>query len=139
MRVRILVVIAVCAGGIAAAQTAPSQPAVRSLSLQQCVQLALTHNLDMRIGQRSAEMARFNLSGSYGAYDPTLSFAAKHEYVSQPGDFDPQKFNPDFPYKLTTDSGGPSLDGLLPIGMNYSFSGRAGHKSGSTDFTFGSG
>ena len=79
MRVRILVVIAVCAGGIAAAQTAPSQPAMRSLSLQQCVQLELTHNLDMRIGQRSAEIARFILCGSYGAFDPTLSFAANHD------------------------------------------------------------
>lgn len=135
MRVRILVVIAVCAGGIAAAQTAPSQPAMRSLSLQQCIQLALTHNLDMRIGQRSAEIARFNLSGSYGAFDPTLSFAANHAYVSQPGDFDPQKFNMDFPYKLTTDSAGPLLEGLLPIGMNYSFSGRAGRKSAITDFS----
>jgi outer membrane protein TolC len=134
MCVRILVGIALCAAVMAVAQTAPSQATPRSLSLQQCIQLALTHNLDVQIGRLSTDIARFNLSGAYGAYDPILSFRATHADVSQPGDFDPQKFNPDFPYQLTTDSVAPALEGLLPIGMSYSFNGRAGHKSATTDF-----
>ena len=134
MRVRILVVIAVCAAVIAVAQTAPSKATIRSLSLQECIQLALTHNLDMRIGQRTAEIARFNLSGAYGAYDPVFSFRATHSHIAQPADFDPQKFNQDFPYNLTTESAGTGLEGLLPIGMSYNFSGQAGKKSATTDF-----
>ena len=135
MRVRLLVVIGLCTAVIAAAQTAPSPAASRALSLQECIQLALTHNLDVQIGRLSTDIARFNLSGAYGAYDPPSRFRATRAYVSQPGDFDPQKFNPYFPYQLTTDSAGPALEGLLPIGMSYSFSGRAGHKSANTDFT----
>ena len=121
MRVRILVVIAFCAVGVAAAQTAWSGATNRYLSLPQCIDLALKDNLDAQIARVSADITGFNLSGAYGAYDPVLSFRATRAHVSLPGDFDPQKFNPDFPYQLTTDSAGPSLEGLLPIGMSYSF------------------
>ena len=91
MRVRILVVLAVFVASVAAAQPAPSELTNRYLSLPRCVELALTHNLDVRIARASSEVARFNLSGSYGAYDPVFSFRAGQTYVSQPGDFDPQK------------------------------------------------
>ena len=128
-------VIALCAAVVAVAQTAPSQASHRPLSLQQCIQLALTHNLDVQIVQLSTDIARFELSGAYGAYDPIFSFRATHAYVSQPGNFDPQKFNPDFPYQLTTDSAAPALEGQLPIGMSYSLSGRAGRPSATTDFS----
>jgi len=135
MRVWILVVIAFFVASVAAAQTAPSELTNRYLSLPRCVELALTHNLDVRIARASTEVNRFNLSGSYGAYDPVFSFRAGQAYVSQPADFDPQKLNLDYPYKLTTDSAGLGLEGLLPFGMSYSFNGRAGHKSATTDFS----
>ena len=135
MRVRILVVIAVCAAVIAAAQTGPSPTAPRSLSLQQCIQLALNHNLDVQIERLTAGIAGFSLGGAYGAYDPTFSFTAKHAYVSEPGGFDPRKFNPYFPDELTTDTLGSSLTGLAPIGLSYNFGGRVGTESANTDFS----
>jgi outer membrane protein len=135
MRVRILVVIAFCVVGVAAAQTAPSAATNRCLSLPQCIDLALTHNLDVQIARVSTEITRFNLSGAYGAYDPVFSARATQAHVSRPADFDPQKVNIDYPYQLTTDSAGLALEGLLPIGMSYSFNGRAGHKWATTDFS----
>ena len=78
MRVRILVVIALCAAVLAAAQTAPSSATHRPLTLQQCIQLALTHNLVVQMVQLSKDIARFNLNGAYGAYDPIFV----HKFVS---------------------------------------------------------
>lgn len=135
MRVRIWVVIAVCAAVIAAAQAGSSPTPPRSLSLQDCIKLALAHNLDVRIERLTASIAGFSLGAAYGAYDPTLSISARHDYVSQPSDFDPQKFNPDFPYQLTSDTLGSALTGLTPIGLNYNFTSRAGTKSANTDFS----
>src|ERR1035438_9830799 len=135
MRARILVVLALCAAVIAAAQTGPSQAAPRSLSLQQCIQLALTHNLDVQIERLTAGIAGFSLGAAYGAYDPTLSFSARRDYINEPADFDARKFNDYFPAQLTTDTVGPSLTGLAPIGLSYNFNGRVGNQSAITDFS----
>jgi len=136
MRARILVVIVLCAAVIAAAQTGPSQTKPRLLSLQQCIQLALAHNLDVQIERLTAGIAGFSLGAAYGAYDPTFSFSARRDYIDQPADFDPKKVSPDLPYQLTTDTLGPSLAGLTPIGLSYNFSGQVGNQSGTTDFNF---
>ena len=99
------------------------------------MQLALNHNLDVQIERLTAGIAGFSLGGAYGAYDPTFSFTAKHAYVSEPGGFDPRKFNPYFPDELTTDTLGSSLTGLAPIGLSYNFGGRVGTESANTDFS----
>src|SRR5882724_8115116 len=74
----------------------PSNP--RRISLQECLELALTRNLDLQIEHLSAAIARDNLWSSYGAYVPNFSFSARHDSISQPLDFDPHKANLDFPY-----------------------------------------
>ena len=96
--------------------------------------MALTRNLDLQIERLSVDIARFNLNGSYGAYVPTFSFSAKHEFISQPPDFDPKKANFDFPYELSSDSAGPALSGRLPVGLSYDLSALAGEKNVRTDF-----
>jgi outer membrane protein TolC len=115
------------------AQTHPPEK-TRTLSLRECILMALTRNLDLEIVRMSVDVARFNLNGSYGAYVPTFSFSARHDFVSQPPDFDPKKANFDFPYELTSDSAGPALNGLLPIGLSYDLNAVAGEKKGRTDF-----
>ena len=96
--------------------------------------MALTRNLDLEITRLSVDVARFNLNGSYGAYVPIFSFGARHDFVSQPSDFDPKKANFDFPYELSTDSGGPGLKGILPMGLSYDLNAIAGGKTARTDF-----
>ena len=49
---------------------------IRALSLDDCIQLALQNNLDIRIEQKNPAIVRLNLEGSYGTYDPVLSAQA---------------------------------------------------------------
>jgi outer membrane protein len=107
---------------------------VRALSLKECVDLALQRNFDLQIEQLSADIARDNLTSAYGVYSPVFSFEAKHEYVSQPGDFDPNKSGPDFPYKESFDNAGPMLTGRVPFGLDYDFRGLASSRDARTDF-----
>ena len=135
MRAAILLLITVVGTASAFCQTNNATLDKRSLSLQECLELALRNNLDLQIERASTDIARFKLDGAYGIYEPVFSFQARHDFVSQPGDFDPQKFNPDFPYELRTETGGAALNGQLPFGLAYDFNASAGRKDGRTDFT----
>jgi len=91
---------------------------VRSLSLEECTQIALEHNLDIQIGRMDPELAGFTLAGSYASYDPTLGFGASHEYNLSPGGLDDQSR----PYAGTEselDNLNAALNGLLPWGLSY--------------------
>src|SRR3989442_1376122 len=48
-------------------------PNVRQLSLQDCIEMALRHNLDLQIERYVPKIALYNLRGAYGGYDPTFS------------------------------------------------------------------
>src|SRR4249920_3379851 len=101
---RMLLALAIASPLIAMGQSSPPATRTRLLSLDESIEMALSRNLDLQIQHAYADIARFDLSGSYGAYVPQFSFSAKHDYVSQPGDFDVDKENPHFPYQLRTDS-----------------------------------
>ncbi len=93
-------------------------PETRNWSLQDCIKQALEHNLDLRIARYSPEISLYNLKGSYGAYDPTLSGSIQHDY-DKAGD---QLFQGSFwvPGQETdTDSVRSGLNGLLPWGTTY--------------------
>lgn len=135
MRVSILLGVALGATFLASAQTTTSPVKARSLSLRECIDLALSRNLDLQIEHLTADIAGYNLSSAYGAYAPLFSFSARHGFVSQPGDFDPQKFNPDFPYEMQNDTLGPMLSGKLPMGLSYNFNAFTREDNARTDFT----
>lgn len=135
MRFRILWGLAIGATLLASAQTSRPAASSRSLSLRECIDLALARNLDLRIEHLTAEIAGYSLSSAYGPYAPLFSFRARHDFVSQPGDFDPQKFNPDFPYELQNDTLGPTLSGKLPVGLSYIFNAYTREDNATTDFT----
>lgn len=132
---RMLLALALASPLIGAGQSNPPATRTRLLSLDESVEMALSRNLDLQIQRASSDIARFDLNGSYGAYVPQLSFSAKHDYVSQPGDFDVDKENPHFPYELRTDTAGPRLSGELPVGLSYDFKALAGRKDATTDFS----
>jgi outer membrane protein TolC len=134
MRLRTLLGLALCAAVASSAQITNPPPGIRSLSLRECVELALSKNLDLRIERLKLDMATNFLFGAYGVYDPDLSFAAQRNFVSQPSNFDPKKSGNDFPYELTTDSFGPTLNGVLPFGLSYDFSAIETRQSARTDF-----
>ncbi len=96
----------------------------RRLSLAECLQLALEHNLDLQIERKQPDLMRYTLSGAYGAYDPTLQVDGGRHYVDEPLNLDPKKNNFDSPYQQSVDGVGTGLSGLLPTGLSYSLGSR---------------
>jgi outer membrane protein TolC len=134
MRVRILLGLALSGILTALGQSPPSNGELRSLSLRDCIDMALTRNLDLQIQRLTKDVAGFNYSAAYGAYAPTFSFEARNDFVSQPGNFDPQKSNPDFPYELESGLLSSSLSGSTPIGLDYSLGAYTRLDDARTDF-----
>lgn len=111
-----------------AAQTNPSLVATnlvpngRPMSLQDCIQQALTHNLDVQIQRYNPEIDLYNLRASYGGYDPTFKLSGTHNYNVQPGGFFEGIQLPSETIKDNTFNS--SISGELPIsGLQYDFSG----------------
>ena len=114
----------------AAGTNAPTN--ARTLSLDECLQVALQHNFDVQITRLNPEIARLNLHMSYGAYDPNLQVQGLHSFNQSPG----QYFG-GIGYLPGTKSDQNTFDagftGNTPIGMTYSISGTAAEQYG-TDF-----
>src|SRR5436305_4532755 len=53
---------------------------VRELSLQECIELTLKHNLDLKIDRYNPEIQLYALQADYGAYDPTFSLSGQHDH-----------------------------------------------------------
>lgn len=112
----------------AAAQTNPSLVATNlvagglPMSLQDCIQDALKHNLDVQIQRYNPEISLYNLRASYGGYDPTLKFSGTHDFNVQPGGFLEGIQLPNESTKNDTFSSG--ISGELPFsGLQYDLSG----------------
>jgi outer membrane protein TolC len=103
--------------------------------LRDCIDLALSRNLALRIEHLTVEMAGDELSSAYGAYSPNFSFDATHSYESDLGSFDEKKFNPYFPAEITTDKLGTDLSGKVPFGFSYDFGGAVRKNAAITDFS----
>src|SRR5437879_5783511 len=85
---RILLASVVCACTTALAQTNNLEN--RSMSLADCIAIALEHNLDVKIRRLNPEINRLTLNSAYGAYDPSFSASGEHDYSRSPGGVDPQ-------------------------------------------------
>jgi outer membrane protein TolC len=73
------------AGLVSAAVAQTNAPAVRALSLQDCLAEALKHNFDVRVERYEPEKSLFNLHAAYAGYDPTLSISGTHHHNDQGG------------------------------------------------------
>lgn len=115
----------------AAASVAAEPPPTRQLSLQECIELALRHNLDLRIERYSPQLALYDLNAVRSAYEPTFSVSGSHDYnqagsrllaggFSIPGS------------ESEADSFSMALGGLTPWGMTYSLQGNVSDTYGST-------
>ena len=134
MRVRILAGLACCAILIAFGQGTKPPANTRPLSLPECIEFALSQNLDLRIEHLITDAAGYNLAGAYGAYSPVFSVSTEHAFVSELGDFDARKYNPYFPVELDTDTLKTGLSGQLPLGLSYSLGASATEQNARTDF-----
>lgn len=107
----------------------------RVLSLEDCIKIAIEHNLDVQITQLEPELAQFTLSGTYASYDPALSLSANHSYDSSPGGLDSQSRA----YSGTEseiDSFSAGVGGLLPWGLSYNLGASASDRYGTQPGNF---
>lgn len=117
------------------AQDLKTSATVRKMSLQDCIQVALEHNFTIKIARYNPALARYNLWGSYGVYDPTFSASYDHTYNLSPGGIDQQgRFFSGVESESDNLSGG--LAGMLPWGLNYNLGVSASDQKGTQPANF---
>jgi hypothetical protein len=106
---------------LAHAQAESSTP--RVLSLRDCIQESLQHNLHVQIKRCNPQISLYNLKGSYADYDPTFNISGQHNFGLAGGGFNPV-IGTNTPGRTEDQNDfSSSLGGLLPWGLNYSLSG----------------
>lgn len=115
--------------GIQAAET-------KSVTLQDCLQMALEKNLDIRIQRLGPEISRAALWGSYGAYEPVLGAGASYDSNTQPGGYDSQN-RPYGTAQTSTERFDLGVNGLLPTGLTYNLGTSFADSFGSREITLG--
>jgi len=95
----------------------------RQVTLDQCIQLALQHNLDIRIVKVNPSIAQYNLDALYADYEPDLSLSGSHSDNTSPTTLDAQ--NRVVPGTSSgTEAFNATLGGILPTGFSYTLQGR---------------
>jgi HAE1 family hydrophobic/amphiphilic exporter-1 len=96
---------------------------VRPVTLPEVIALALQNNYDIQFARLNPDIARYNLEGAYGVYDPVFNFGYEYSFRSQPGGFDEQgRVVPS--REVSGDSwgdGGALISGYAPTGLRYNF------------------
>jgi outer membrane protein TolC len=97
---------------------------IRKLTLEDCIQVALEHNLDVKIKRFNPEISRFTLRAAYGAYDPSLFVSGGHDYSVSPGGITSQGLA--YPgTEMNINTFNSTLSGMLPWGTTYSIGAQA--------------
>ena len=103
----------------------------RMISLQDCLQMALGHNLDLQINRYNPAIALYALNAAYAGYDPSLFLSGEHDH-SQTG----ARYNPNTGLVAGSETEGNSyngsLSGLLPLGTTYSLQANGVNTFGNT-------
>jgi outer membrane protein len=120
----------------ASAATAGQAATIRKMSLADCLQEALQHNLDVQIGRYNPKISLYGLRSAYSVYDPTFSLSGTHSHEKSGLDGLP----PSSSFGNSFNSG---LSGLLtPWGTTYGLSGTVsdayGGTIGTNDYSSGS-
>ncbi len=119
------------AASLVVAVTAMAEPQLRSISLDECVQMALEKNLDLRIIRYEPRIQALELGASFtDYYDPKFSARAGQNFNESPG----QSIPGAAPYPAArswTENYSADLSGNLPTGMRYDILGSLRRDSGS--------
>jgi HAE1 family hydrophobic/amphiphilic exporter-1 len=98
----------------------------RSLTLEECIRLALEHNLDIQIQRYNPIINGYAISVNYGVYEPLFNFTGTKSYNDRPAT--PGAINPatglPFPSSIgESDYYQPEVKGILPTGLSYDLTG----------------
>ena len=123
-----------CAFGLLTATVlaafAAAAPPPRSLSLQECVEMALEKNLELRIERYNPQFALFNLAAARAGYEPTLSLSGQHDHSESGSRIFSGGFVEIPGSKTDADSFSGSLGGATPWGMSYGLRASANEQYG---------
>jgi outer membrane protein TolC len=109
-----------------------AEPKAKPVSLDDCIQLALQHNLGLQIQRIDPLLKRYAISLAYTSYEPTFSAGYTHSYSASPGGiYGP--FAAIGASKADNDSFSAGIGGVLPSGATYGVDTRAS-KSLTTGF-----
>jgi outer membrane protein len=99
---------------VSAAVAQTNAPAVRALSLQDCIAQALQHNFDVRSERFEPVKAQLGLEAAYAGYDPVFNLSGTHKHDVAGGFVGAGGLN------ISDDNGFKSdLGGSLPSGTTY--------------------
>jgi outer membrane protein len=126
-RTHFILVLSLALLGVTKAQAAPLEE--RRLSLEECVRIALEHNLDIKIDRYEPDIAQYNVGISYSDYDPFLDLRGARNFNQSPGGLD-QQSRPFPGTKTSSDNFDAGLSGLLPTGLTYALTANAGNRRG---------
>lgn len=130
---RATVLIGFLLGALVTARAQTNGAASRLLTLEDCIQTALQHNLDVQIERYNPQVSFFSLRGAYGGYDPLFSLSGQHDYSLSSGGFDPNTGLPRPGSSLDDNAFSSSISGgLTPWGMTYTLSGNIAETFGTT-------
>jgi outer membrane protein len=102
--------------------------AVREMSLADCIQEAMQHNLDMQVQRYNPQISLYNLNANYGGYDPTFSLSGTHNYNDSGGSFQDGQHIAGSTYNA--DNFSSSFNGTLPWGTIYNLGGNVSSTKG---------
>ncbi len=108
---------------VAAAQTSANTVAPRAMSLEDCIQEALQHNLDIQVERYAPQISLYNLRGAYAGYDPLLNISGQHDRNVSGPELMPASTSDQNSFKS-------DLGGSLPWGLQYDFSGNVSEQYG---------
>jgi outer membrane protein TolC len=106
---------------------AQTNTAGRPLLLRECIELALAHNLEIRIERLQPTIAGWGVEARRAAFDPSVSAALSYDDTQSPPDSRTRQWSPSL-----------GLGGTLPTGTEYSLSASdsATRGTGADSFTY---
>jgi len=114
----------------------PEEKTEQPITLEECIQLALSHNLDIQIARMNPDISLFDIRSTAGAYDPTLFINGGIANATDPPGFDPTVGEiPGSDSSSEYASGG--LSGLLPWGTSYRLGANIDNSEGIAAFPLG--
>jgi len=97
----------------------------RWMSLQDCIDEALVHNLDIQIQRENPQISLYKLDGAYSGYDLTWNMSGQHNYNFTPPSFILTTNLETVPANVQeSDSFNSDVGGTLPWGLQYDFIGQ---------------
>jgi outer membrane protein len=95
----------------------------RPITLQECISLALSNNLDLQIDRINPQLARYDLEIARAGYDPVFNFSGDHTYQVTGAGLD-QNNHLTLPSRTDIDNFGSGFSGVGPMGLSYDLSGK---------------